>query len=145
MIRDWVGRGSKILVGAVIVASLVAAFVIQQVRFGGPISAKHALQGELLADILPPPAFVVEPYLHATMAAAGLESPEKARSALEQGYAEFAARKAYWDKAPLTADLRRKTLESNARAQAFWDGIQSHFIPALKAGKPDGNATHQRG
>lgn len=57
------------LVGAVIVASLVAILAtgiglsITDVRVGGPRYADIVQKKDLVADILPPPVFVIEGYL----------------------------------------------------------------------------------
>ena len=64
MIKQQTRVGGRILTALVVLAMLATAFVIYEIRFGGPIQRKHSLNDEMLADILPPPAFVVEPYLH---------------------------------------------------------------------------------
>ena len=59
MIKDHARKVSRILLAMMVLAVMLTAFVIVEVRFGGPIQRKHALQDEMLADILPPPAYVV--------------------------------------------------------------------------------------
>lgn len=70
MIRERTAIGARIVLGMIIAAIMLAAFAIAYIRFGGPLHRQNLLQDELLADILPPPAFVVEPYLHTTWAIA---------------------------------------------------------------------------
>ncbi|WP_068072479.1 methyl-accepting chemotaxis protein [Novosphingobium lentum] len=141
MIRNQVTIGCRLLVGLVVAAILIVGLVLQQVRFGGPIYAKHALQNELQADILPPPAFVVEPYLHTSLLLAGLETPDVGKAALASEYRDFTARKAYWATAPLPDELHRKTMSTLATAQRFWDIVEDRFLPALAAG--DTTAMHR--
>jgi methyl-accepting chemotaxis protein len=67
MISQKARLGAQFLIGLLLVSIAVASFVVYQVRSGGPITMREALQSELLADILPPPAFVVEPYKNAAL------------------------------------------------------------------------------
>ncbi|MGA2994104.1 hypothetical protein [Bradyrhizobium sp.] len=50
---------------AVIVAS---NYALSQLKVGGPIYDKIKLGNDLVADILPPPEYVIEAYLEATLA-----------------------------------------------------------------------------
>jgi hypothetical protein len=64
---------SLYLFGAVIVLSIavVAAFggkLVNEVRVGGPLYTQISQGKDLVADILPPPAYVIEAYLEANLA-----------------------------------------------------------------------------
>src|SRR5204863_2659159 len=52
----------------------VSMYANSQLRVGGPLYSQIKLGNDLVADILPPPAYVVEGYLEATLA---LRDPKK--------------------------------------------------------------------
>lgn len=138
MIKDQASKASRFLLALMIVAVMITAFLIVEIRFGGPIQKKHALQDEMLADILPPPAYVVEPYLASTLAAG---DPAKARDLLKDMdalHAEFTARQAYWDKIKMPRELHSQLDRVLSVAAQFWQAVDTHFAPAVRKG--DANA-----
>ncbi|HZY11878.1 MAG TPA: methyl-accepting chemotaxis protein, partial [Beijerinckiaceae bacterium] len=50
-------------------------YATKQLRVGGPLYSQIKLGNDLIADILPPPEYIVEAYLEATLA---LRAPSKA-------------------------------------------------------------------
>jgi hypothetical protein len=54
---------------------LTGAFALRELKVGGPLYATIKLGNDLVADILPPPAYVIEAYLEATLA---LREPKNA-------------------------------------------------------------------
>jgi methyl-accepting chemotaxis protein len=134
MIKDQARIGSNVLVALVAVAIALSAFLVMEVRYGGPIFKKYALQDELLADILPPPAYVVEPYLEASLL---LSSPEKLAgktAALAQLRKDYEARKAYWQTTALPADQLAVLRASQTSADGFWLSVERHYLPAVGRG-----------
>ena len=134
MIKDQARLGANVLIVLVIVAIALSTFVVMQIRYGGPIFQKYALQDELLADILPPPAYVVEPYLEASLAMANPAQSAAHIKALGQLEKDYLARKAYWQTAPLPSDEAAVLKDSQKSADAFWAAIDQRFIPAVRAG-----------
>ncbi len=134
MIKDQARIGANVLIVLVIAAIALSAFVVMQIRYGGPIFQKYALQDELLADILPPPAYVVEPYLEASLAMANPAQSADHIKALGQLEKDYLARKAYWQTAPLPSDEAAVLKDSQKSADAFWAAIDQRFIPAVRAG-----------
>ncbi len=134
MIKDQTSRGAKLVIGLLVLAIALASLGVGYIRFGGPLHRQNLLQDELLADILPPPAFVVEPYLHTTWVLADPAHGEHALTALQEEHALFDQRKAYWKDAPVPAELRDQVSATIGTADAFWAAIDARFIPALKAG-----------
>ncbi|WP_052223191.1 methyl-accepting chemotaxis protein [Novosphingobium malaysiense] len=135
MIKQQTRIGSRILTALVVLAMLATAFVIYEIRFGGPIQRKHSLNDEMLADILPPPAFVVEPYLEASLAAANPESGPDDLRRIRDIQAEFNERRAYWAKAPVPAEMRRQLDATISVAQQFFDAVDKHLEPAIESGE----------
>jgi len=134
MIRDQARIGSNVMVALVVVAITLSAYLVMQVRYGGPIFRKYALQDELLADILPPPAYVVEPYLEASLL---LTQPDKLAdktAALAQLRKDYDTRKTYWQTAALPADQAQVLKASQQTADAFWAAIEQRYLPAVRRG-----------
>ena len=90
---------------------------------------------DLNADILPPPAYALEPYMQVSRIAADISSLNEGRDRLNKLRREFDARYGYWQDSDLDAGLKR-TLLDNARQPAtrMWDEIEQRFLPAADAG-----------
>jgi methyl-accepting chemotaxis protein len=131
MISRQARLGARFLIGLLLVSIAVASVVVYQVRSGGPITMREALQSDLVADILPPPAFVVEPYKNAAliMLDPGTASPHVADIKAER--AEFEARKTYWQSADLPEAMRLPLDGTLSSADRFWKVMDSRFLPAL--------------
>ncbi|RVU03888.1 methyl-accepting chemotaxis protein [Novosphingobium umbonatum] len=134
MIRDQARNGSNILIGLVLVAVAISTFVILQIRYGGPIYQKYALENELLADILPPPAYVVEPYLEATLAMEHPDQVEAKAKALAQLRKDYETRKTYWQTTTLPADQFAILKDSQVAADKFWAALEQRYLPAIRSG-----------
>jgi methyl-accepting chemotaxis protein len=133
-IRKKARHGARLLVALLAAALVVSTVIIAQVRFGGPIQRQGALQDELLADILPPPAFVVEPYLRATLIQTRPESTRYQIDQLAECRREFASRRAYWKTAPVPEELRPALASTLSEADAFWAIMDERYLPAVRAG-----------
>jgi methyl-accepting chemotaxis protein len=134
MISDKAKIGSRLILGTVALAIFLSALAVFQIRYGGPIYRKYALQDELVADILPPPAYVVEPCLEASLA---MLHPEQAGLHLQNLAAlekDYLTRKTYWQTAPIPTDQFQVLKESQTHADAFWLALNTKFAPAAKAG-----------
>ena len=134
MIQKQARNGATALIALLSVAFSIAGIAVAEIRFGGPISRAVSLQDELLADILPPPAFVVEPFLHATLIVTNPETTTKELEQIDEGRAEFAQRRQYWKTAPIPEELRQHVETTLAKADAFWETMDKRFIPAVRAG-----------
>lgn len=134
MISDKARTGSRLIFATVAFAIFLSGLAIFQIRYGGPLYRKYALQDELVADILPPPAYVVEPCLEASQA---MLHPEQAGLHLQNLAAlekDYQTRKAYWQTAPIPADQFQVLKESQTYADAFWSALDTRFAPAARSG-----------
>jgi methyl-accepting chemotaxis protein len=128
---------------AIILFSLVTAlglstilfvndYANKQLRVGGPLYTQIKLGNDLIADILPPPEYIVEAYLEATLA---LRDPPKAlahKERLGQLHKEYDERRDYWIKSDLDTALKAKlTTKSDAAVQRFWAITERELLPAL--------------
>lgn len=134
MISRKARLGARFLIGLLLVSIAVASVVVYQVRSGGPITKRETLQSDLVADILPPPAFVVEPYKNAALILLdpGAAAPHVADIKAER--AEFEARKTYWQSAELPGAMRAPLNATLSSADRFWKVMDSRFLPALASG-----------
>lgn len=136
MIEAYAKRGSRLVMIFIAAAVLLGAYVTAQVRLNGPIDRVESLQNELLADILPPPAFVVEPFLLTTLLVEDRAHPG-AIERLKALKAETMARRDYWKTAPLPEEVSDQTATTIKEAEAFWQAVDTEFLPALTSGDVD--------
>ena len=132
-IKQQTRRGTIALIGLVLFAILVAAISVREISLGGPLDHAKTQQADLLADILPPPAYIIEPYLEATIAAKD-HKVEKHVARLDELRKDYEARKAHWQGSDLSDALKQQMAAANASADAFWNVMDSSFIPALQSG-----------
>jgi methyl-accepting chemotaxis protein len=129
------------LAGATIVTLLVIAVVagtalsMREVRVGGPRYEHIALDKELVADILPPPLYIVEAYLDVLQIA---EQPSKVQELLPEirrHHAEFNQRQAYWKTSSLDRSLK-EIIEGPiaSSANSFFSIVDNEVIPAAVRG-----------
>ena len=93
---------------------------------------------DLVADILPPPLYVIEAYLEAKLAveAPGEVAEHKAR--LADLKKDFDTRRQVWRASSLPAQLRDQLLEAASKeADAFWAEISNGLMPALEGKRND--------
>ncbi|MBA4040812.1 MAG: methyl-accepting chemotaxis protein [Sphingobium sp.] len=125
--------GGGVILAAMAVAGVVASMQIEQIRFGGPIQVKNQQASDLVADILPPPEYVIEPYLEATMLVNNPGSVAKRKGRLSELRKQFEDRYAYWEKSDLEPSLKSSLLESSGEsAKRFFAEIETSFIPAVE-------------
>ena len=139
-------RGGAVFVGAVFAILAVTAFTFSQIRFGGPIQQANQRYSDLVADILPPPLYAIEPFLEATMAfrnPATLPIRKARLAALEQQYRD---RTRYWDGAGIDSEQTAGELQTvKATADGVWHEIDTALLPALQRGDATGaHASYNR-
>ena len=118
--------------GAVIATSV---YGLSQLKVGGPLYNQIKLGNDLVADILPPPEYVIEAYLELTLV---LHDPAKLsvhRDRLAQLKKEYDERWDFWVKSDLDPVLKAKLVEkSDSEVRRFWTAIQDGLLPALAKG-----------
>lgn len=114
-----------------------AVYVLQRVKVNGPIFHSIVQQKDLLADILPPPEYVIESYLTV------LESLHAANQAELSSYVEkfkklqgdYVTRHEYWAKVLPDGRIKQLLLTgSYAPAMEFYKIANQQFFPALEKG-----------
>lgn len=113
----------------------ITNFALQKLKVGGPIFQEIVLGKDLLADILPPPQYIIEPYLEATLALKQPETAEQRTTRLQELRKAFNERHKYWKAAEFDTDLLRQiTSATYVPAIEFWSILDGSLLPNLKAG-----------
>jgi methyl-accepting chemotaxis protein len=140
--RLTISRGIVVF-GIALVLSLAAIvgtsnYTVQQIRVGGPLYDKIKLGNDLVADILPPPEYVIEAYLEATLAIRNPASLAEHRERLTQLRKDYDERREFWSKSDLDQALKSLLVEkSDAEVRKFWGAIEEGLLPALATGTAD--------
>ena len=118
--------------GAVIATSV---YGLSQLKVGGPLYNQIKLGNDLIADILPPPEYVIEAYLEATLVLHDPAQLPAHRDRIAQLKKEYDERHEFWVKSDLDPALKTKLVEkSDSEVRRFWTAIQEGLLPALAKG-----------
>jgi methyl-accepting chemotaxis protein len=126
--------------GVLAILSLAAVifasnYALSQLKVGGPVYDKIKLGNDLVADILPPPEYVIEAYLEATLALQDPSSLAAHRERLTQLKNDYDERRDFWSKSDLSPELKTKLIEkSHSAVQRFWASVDQSLLPALAKG-----------
>ncbi|RXG92202.1 methyl-accepting chemotaxis protein [Bradyrhizobium zhanjiangense] len=108
-------------------------YTLRELKVGGPLYSDIKLGNDLIADILPPPEYVIEAYLEATLAMREPDQLAAHGERLVQLRKDYDERKAFWVSSSLSADLKTALVsKSDAEVQKFWKA-SDQLLPALKA------------
>jgi len=139
-VRNFDIRTSAILVGAMICIGFLAVIFTEQwaltrLKIGGPIYDRLATDSALIADIMPPPEYILEPYLEATLA---LETPQalvEHRARLQALHRMYDERHRYWAAKLVSGKIKTLIIrKSDPEAETFWRLTEQKFLPALARG-----------
>jgi methyl-accepting chemotaxis protein len=125
------------LVGIGFVAVIwTALMAIGELKVGGPVYTRIVLGKDLIADILPPPEYIIEPYLEATLALNDPKSLGARTERLAQLRRDYDARHDYWskDRTYDAAIVQKLIGPAHAEAAAFWDEVEGNLLPAVARG-----------
>jgi methyl-accepting chemotaxis protein len=138
----------------VLIGCVVAGFALygwwsfktlDDIKVNGPIYQRIVQSKDLIADILPPPEYIIESYLVCLQMARLDDGAAEARRALAQRLRtlkdDYDSRHTYWNGQALPAAIRALMLEqAHAPALAFYGAAFDTFLPALERGDQDGAA-----
>jgi methyl-accepting chemotaxis protein len=128
---------AMVLFGLVTAAGLAAVvftgiYALSDVKVGGPLYDQIKLGNDLVADILPPPEYVIESYLEATLALNNPAELASHRDRLAQLKKDYDERREFWSKSDLDPAIKAKLVqESHREVQRFWQAVEQVFLPAL--------------
>ena len=103
-------------------------------RIGSAAYQRIIAGKDLVADVLPPPEYIIEAYLEANIVERfGANAKSKAK--LSQLRHDFDDRRVFWAKADLPAALKTSLTETAARpATRFFEELDRNFLPAIDKG-----------
>ena len=116
---------------------------LNELKVSGPVYQKITQSKDLVADILPPPEYILESYLvvFQIMATENAGEQEKLITRLKDLKKEFESRHEFWSKQNLEKNIAEGLLDkSYAPAQAFYTTAFSEFIPAAQKQDKDAMA-----
>ncbi len=135
---------------AVILSTLVIGFslfgfatfkAMNTLNVNGPIYQRIVQGKDIIADILPPPEYIIESYLVALQLtqAANPDEIDALVARFQALKAEYESRHSYWLGQSLEQELHVPLLERSYRpAQAFYNEAEQRFLPSIRAGDRDG-------
>jgi methyl-accepting chemotaxis protein WspA len=116
----------------------LSGYTLQQVRVMGPIYQQIDLGNDLIADVLPPPQYIIESYLIALQLKDETDLARR-QSLIERGNAlrvEYDSRQEFWKRELEPGPLDDVMTVTSARAAIdFFEVRDREFIPALQAGE----------
>jgi methyl-accepting chemotaxis protein len=116
----------------------VTYFILERLRVSGPIYQDVVRGKDLVADILPPPAYIIEANLivHEILLDTAADRRAKRVEQLKQTEKDFTERYAYWRTQPLPEGLKKTLVEqAQTTGSKFFELARSRFIPAIQSGE----------
>lgn len=130
--------GAIALIGLLLLSAAIAAFGVNRIRIGGEMQQSLQRSSDLIADILPPPAYVIEAYLEASLLVVEPQNQDEHVRRLNALRQQFYSRHAFWQKEPLAPVLAKMLANNTYRpADQFWHDIDSQMLPAVRKGDRD--------
>ena len=125
-----------------ILSSAVSKYGLRQVMVNGPLYQQIARDQELIADILPPPAYIIDAYANvlqlklAIENGADEETVQRLLADSQRTRQDYEERLSYWRSVLPEGEIRQSLTEQAADpAREFFDIRDRQVIPALLAGE----------
>jgi methyl-accepting chemotaxis protein len=127
-----------LLVGAGVIAALgIQKLAFDRLRVNGPVYEQIVYGKDLVADILPPPMFLVEAYLLATEGAYHPELADQNLKRIAGLHKDYETRKAYWSGSTLALPLKQQlAAKVQPSAETFWSLLEGEYTRAMASGDP---------
>jgi methyl-accepting chemotaxis protein len=143
-VTKWLGT---IVLAGYLMTLVTSHYALDTLKVGGEHHNRIVLGKDLIADILPPPFYLIESYLEATLALVAHRDADGNAAAREAiaGHVQnlkalekdYRTRYAFWIEQTLPADLKEALLTASYEpGSRFWRILNENFVPALS--KDDG-------
>ncbi len=134
-IASFVRNSALAMMALLVVGGSLAAWRLDRIRMGGEVQLHQQVNADLIADILPPPEYIIEPFLEATLIAQNPQAAGPRAEKLEGLKKLYLERNSYWQTARVDESLRGQLLQqAHPAAQAFWSELEEGFLPAVRRG-----------
>ena len=127
--------------GAVVTIGLASSIAVKnyasdELKVNGPLYQEIVYGKDLIADILPPPLYIVESYMLANEMVNHPTVAEKNAAKIGTLKGLYEERRVYWQQSTLDPALNEK-LQNDVlvKGDAYWDIMNKAFLPAAGAGK----------
>jgi len=128
-------RGGSALILLLATAIVFSAYSINTIRFGGEMHRVNQQLNDFNADILPPPAYLVESYLVANLVARSPGQLDELSKKLAELKRQWQERADHWASSDLDPDLKAGIAETVAKDGAeFWKIIETRLLPVARNG-----------
>jgi methyl-accepting chemotaxis protein len=115
------------------IAVAVSAISIDKLRIGGDTYKEIVQTKDLVADILPPPLYIIEAYLEANRALNRSEPLADVKKRVRELRNDYSQRRSFWKESNLDATIKDKLTEaSNVHVTKFWDILDQKLLPAIE-------------
>ena len=136
-VRKKLGLAFGVLVVIMLAFGWIAISTLSQLKVNGPIY-KRIVQGkDLIADILPPPEYILESYLTVSMLANEKDKGERDAllKRIEGLHKDYIERHNFWCKDLEDGAMKKAMVEgSYTPAIEFFEILDNQFIPAVQKG-----------
>ncbi len=133
--------GLVIMVNLIMVAG-IGMIATNKLKVGGPLYTDIVLGKDLVADILPPPEYIIESYLEATLALNDPAQVDERTKALKKLKSDYDDRHQYWVNISFDQSLKSKLIaRAHEPALQFYTELDKNFLPALARGDMDAAQT----
>ncbi len=124
-------------IGVLVLFAVLAFNTLNQLRVNGPLYQTIVQGKDLIADVLPPPEYILESYL-VTLQILGESRAESIKALIEKGdqlKKEYGVRHEFWVATLPEGPMRTAMVEdSYAPAMTFFELRDRRFLPAIENG-----------
>lgn len=126
-----------IALGSALMLTLFALTTLNRVKVNGPIYERIVLGKDLVADILPPPEYIIETYL-TTLQIQLCKDPRQVQALADKCATlekDYSGRHAFWEQALAAGPLKTALVqESYQPAAEYFSLLKSQYLPAIQSG-----------
>ena len=115
----------------------MARNALENVKVNGPIYQEIVLGKDLIADILPPPEYIIESYLVVLQLVGEADRDRQGEFTrnLRKLQEEYAVRHEFWAKSLREGEMKTTMVADSYRpAMEFYETVEKELVPALRAG-----------
>jgi methyl-accepting chemotaxis protein len=126
--------GAALAMGFALVVA-TSWIALSELKVNGPLYERVVQGKDLIADVLPPPLYILEAYLEATLISKDPSTGDSRKEKLARLRKDYDERHDFWSKQDIPADLREALLNwPHASAMTFWRDLDQRFLPAVSKG-----------
>jgi methyl-accepting chemotaxis protein len=126
--------GSAAIFATVAAAALYVGSTIGTISVGGPVAESNQQASDLVADILPPPVYILESYLEARLAISDPRQTARRAERIATLKGEYETRQRHWAASSLPDELKAQLVRVDAPARTFFAEVEGRLVPSLKRG-----------